>query len=126
MDTNESERKLTDRQRQVIPFLLESGTILEASRLAGVSNTVIYNWLKDPFFRDYLESQRSEILTAAVNRLKFGTVKAANVLLKLLDSDSEVIQRGAANDILTHTTKFKELLEFEQRLTALEKIGGDR
>ncbi len=38
-----------------------------------------------------------------------------------LDSDNETVKRGAANDILHHVARFKELQELEERVSVLEK-----
>ena len=46
-------------------------------------------------------------------------VKAADALAELLEPNNEIIKRGA--DILNHVSKFKEIVDFEARLSKLEK-----
>lgn len=107
-------------KQKAIPFLLSCKDYSQASKEIGVSESQIFEWLKDPEFKAELDSLRNEIIEEAVNILKSSTVKAVTALRDLLDSSNEVVRRGVANDILNHVVKFKELQEFENRLTALE------
>lgn len=108
--------EITDKQRRVLPFLVTCKSIEEAARQADISPKQIYEYLKDPLFKAELELQRKSVVQEAIARLKANTIKAADTLADLLDSESDQIRRGAANDILTHTIKFMDSQEFEDRL----------
>lgn len=117
-------KKLTDRQAKTIPYLLSCSTIQRAAKEAGVSVTQLYEWMNDTesLFKDELNRQRDEVLEYAINKIKSGMTKAADVLVDLMDSENESIKRGAANDILHNVFKFKELQEIESRLDSIEKL----
>lgn len=72
METNKTEKKLTDRQTKTIPCLLACSTTTAAAKQAGVSLIQIYEWMKEPTFKRELENQRAQILEGAINRLKYG------------------------------------------------------
>jgi hypothetical protein len=114
--------KLTDRQLKTIPHILANSTIVRAAKEAEISITQLYAWLAEPEFKAELDRQRNEILEYAVNRLKSGMTKATDTLVALLDSETDAIRRGAANDIIGHVVKFKELQEIEARLETLERL----
>jgi hypothetical protein len=54
------------------------------------------------------------------------SMKAVITLEKLLNAESEAVRRAAANDILGHILKYRELTEFEDRLETVEKIVLER
>lgn len=49
-------------------------------------------------------------------------MKAVNTLEQLLNAESEAVRRAAANDVLGHALKYRELSEIEARLESVEKI----
>jgi len=121
MESSKTRQNVRDRQARAIPFLLSSSTITAAAKQANISTAQIYEWLKDPEFKGELERQRSQMLEDAINRLKFGMTKAADTLVALLDSDNEMVKRGASNDILGHVARFKEIQDLEERILVLEQ-----
>ena len=115
-----SHAELTKRQLQVLPFLLSCPTYEEAARQAHVSVKQIYCWLKTSDFKAELDKRRNEIIEEAVNKLKYNTTIAADTLIALLSHSNPTIQRGVADDLLNHPSKFIELHDIEERLYLLE------
>ena len=111
---------LTKRQLQVIPYILSCSTYEEAARQARISVKQIYCWLKTSTFKTELVRKRNEIIEEAVNKLKYNTTRSADTLVGLLSHSNPTIQRGVANDLLNHVTKFIELHEIEERIQLLE------
>ena len=73
-----------------------------------------------------LSKQREEMVRGSLEVLKSNVGKAAKVLVDLLSSKSEMIRRGAANDILQFTVKSIELEDFHRRLSILEESLAQR
>lgn len=117
----ETEKTLSPNQEKAIPVLISSATNTEAARILDISEVTLYEWLKNPVFKCKLEVERNAIIEAAIGRLKQNAIKAVDTLVELLSSNAEPIKRGAANDILTHLFKYKEQIEIEQRIEAIEK-----
>lgn len=96
------------------------------SRLTGISVKQIYRWLAQANFQEELEKRRNKLSKDAVDKLKVNLTKAATTLVKLLDSNSEAMRRGASNDILNHILRIMELREIEVRLATLEATSQQR
>jgi hypothetical protein len=70
----------------------------------------------------YLSDARKKLLDRALEKLTGISMKAVNTLEKLLSAESEAVRRAAANDVLGHALKYRELSEIEARLESVEKI----
>lgn len=116
-----SDKKFTKKQLETLPHIVTSTTYTEAGDKSGVSKKQIYEWMQQEEFSSEVRKLQDEILEHAICSLKSASTKAVNVLVTLLDEDDPRIQRGVANDILNHSSKFKELLDFESRLNELER-----
>lgn len=112
--------KLSSRQEQAIPFLLQAASEKDKCRLANISRKTYYEWMKDPFFKEELVRRRAELTENAVRQLNVYAIKAIETLHSLLNSTTPSIQRSAANDILQHALRYKEAYEIEERLNRLE------
>ena len=112
--------ELTDRQRRVIAFLLDSPSTEEACRRAKINKTTVYEWLKDERFRHELQRQRDTITQHALDTLKSSIGKAAETLVKHLDSEDERISIRAAESIIEFSQKALEHEQLEKRIEALE------
>lgn len=113
---------LSARQRQVIRILMQSRSIEEGAKWAGLSRTTIYKWLRLPPFQEELSRRRNELMDVGMDTLKSQFEKAAAVLGGLLNSDNETIRRHAANDVIGHAIKAKEIQELEERLSKIEGL----
>lgn len=118
--------ELNTRQKKIMTHLLCCRTVKEASQKAGVRLATVFKWLKDPIFKTELDRLREEVISDVVDRLKVHCMKAADVLVNLMESENEAIRRGSANDILNHTHTFVEMRELAMRLDAVEKTIKDR
>jgi hypothetical protein len=119
--TKNDQNGLTDRQVKALPFFIASSSETAACRDAKIAKQTYYDWLKDPLFRVELAKLREEAVQNAVENLKAHACKAVDTLAGLLDADNLPLRRNAANDILHHIGRFKELQEIERRLTVLER-----
>ena len=112
--------KLTRKQEQAIGALLTEQTLATAAERAGVSEATLRRWLKLPEFLASYRDARRQVMEKAVAQLQQASWAAATTLLKLLGSPSDSVRLRAATAILEQANKGVEMLDFEERLTALE------
>jgi len=117
---------LSSKQLRAIPILIASDTIEEAAQEIGVSRTTLYSWLEKDEFDQAVKVARRKLLDKSLNKLTNVSMKAVNTLEKLLDAESEAVRRAAANDVLNHSLKYRELSEIEERLESVERLVLER
>lgn len=117
---------LNNKQLKAIPILIASDTIEEAAQTIGIARTTLYSWMEKEEFNDAVKTARRKLLDKAMNKLINTSMKAVSTLESLLNADSEAVRRAAANDILAHALKHRELSEIEDRLESVEKIVLER
>ena len=118
---------LTDKQLKAVPHLIASKTLKEGCKKARISRKTLYQWLKDPVFKQEFKNQRDVIIEEALEDLKGNLTKATQTLINLLDeTDSEPLKRYVAKDIIDYVMKARELGELEERLVKIEKIVLER
>ena len=112
---------LTKRQEQVLPILLSSNSYEEAARIAEISPKQIYQWLKEDNFKNELKKRRHEIFCEALSFLKSSITKASKTLTSLLETSDDRLKMQVADKIINNAFKGSELLDFEERISLLEK-----
>lgn len=116
-------RALTPAQQRALEALLLAGSITEAATLAGSTRQALHRWLADPAFVAALREAESEALAALSRRLVTQGEQAAAALTDALDPSQGIKDRlRAAEIVLNNLLKLRELLDFEQRLAALEAL----
>jgi transposase-like protein len=120
-----SDEKLSRKQEQAIAALLSEATVAAAAEKTGVNEVTIYRWLKLPDFLAAYRKARREVVEKAVAQLQQSSWAASTTLVRLLGSSSDSIRLRAAQTILDQANKGIELLDFEERLSALEEQSGD-
>jgi len=96
-------------------------SIVNASRETGVSERTIYRRLADPGFRDKVHEIRRAALEEATGRLSAASSKAIQTMEALMDADVPASTRLAAcRAILEFGSRYREVNEFESRLSQLE------
>lgn len=73
---------------KLISALVSSGTIKEAAKAAGCSESVIYNRLRDEKFFELLQIHRSEYLREALNAIQKNTLAAVNTIAEIMQDKS--------------------------------------
>ncbi len=117
---------LNNRQLKAIPIYIACDTVEEAARQIGINKVTLYAWMKQDEFNQAVTSSRKKLLDKAMHKLMSVSMKAVRTLENLLDADSESVRRAAANDVLGHLLKYRELSEIEERLESVEKIVLER
>ena len=118
--------QLPEKQRRLIPYIINAHTIEQGCRDAGITATTFYMYLKDPAFAQELRKSRDGAVSEAMETLKNATTKAVTELVSLLDSKDENVRRRASVDILSFVTKWREFNEIEDRLVQIERVIVER
>lgn len=118
--------QLPEKQRRLIPYIVNAHTIEQGCRDAGITATTFYEYLKSSTFALELKKARDGAVSEAMETLKNATTKAVTELVSLLDSEDENVRRRASVDILTFVTKWREFNEIEDRLVQIERVIVER
>lgn len=120
---------LTPAQWRGIEALATSKSITEAAEKAGVNRQAIHLWLKDPAFKAGLRDISEETFVGLSLAMLTLAARVPEVYTELFDNPATpgaLVKRAAANDVVTHVVKLRELLTFEDRLAAIEATLAER
>lgn len=114
-------------KRRTIPLVhslalavAEGRSIAEWCRETGTPERTAYTWSKLDDFTSMVAEIQAQTLATAVRKLAAGTTKAAEVLIKLMDSADEKIKLQAARAVLGDYSAFDTYIDVRARLEALE------
>ncbi len=110
------------RRESAALHLARGLTIRNAARSARVGERTLHRWLADPSFRRRVCKLRDEMSNRAAGRLAAGMVRAAEVLSRMLKSDSERARLAAAKVILAAGLQVGELVDLQARIAELEEM----
>ncbi len=119
---NEKPRKSIVSNEVLLISLACGSTIDAAAAKAGLSKRTVNRRLEDPAFRQQLQEFRANMLERASAMLGAAAMEAVKTLLGLMERTIPHSTRlGAARAVIELGLKLRDLLEVEQRLSALEK-----
>ena len=109
----------------LITAFLSNYRSVDIAKAAGVSVTTVNRYKADPAFVAILNERRSEIVNAAVDKMNETILKDVSVLQKIIDNDevNPAVRVNAINTKWSHLREWKSLIDFENRLRALESAG---
>lgn len=89
---------------------------------AGLSIATIKRYKRDPEFKAVLNARRAEIVGAAVDKMTGAILHNADVLQEIIDNPdvNPAVRVQAIGTQWTHLRDWRALLEFDERLRALE------
>jgi hypothetical protein len=114
------------KQDRLALLLAQGETIRHAAGQVGIGEKTAYTWLTDRRFQLHISELRGRMLDAALGRLAEAATKAVDTLVDLLDTGKDAVRVRAALGILNALTQIRPLVEFEQRLAALETIDASQ
>ena len=117
--------KLTFKQEQAVAALLSETTVSAAAEKVGINEATLYRWMNLPPFEARYRKARRQVVEKATAQLQQNAWAASTTLLKLLGAGSESIRLRAAMAILDHANKGVEMMDFEDRLEAIEQFAKD-
>jgi hypothetical protein len=112
---------LSARQQLALPAITAEPTIDGAAKKIGITRKTIYEWLKQEPFKRALEEARKEYVESGFRTLRLAARRAAEKIVKHMDSGDERVSLRAAEDIIEFTQKALEHEGLEKRVVALEE-----
>ena len=114
--------ELTPKQSRALLALLSHSTVVAAADAAGVSEKALYGWLREPAFHAEYLAARRDAFSQAIGRLQGMASEGAAVLLAIATDPTKPASArvAAVRTMFEYGTKWIELQELEQRLSALE------
>src|SRR3712207_8134059 len=115
---------LTPKQEKAVACLLATATITDAAQRAGVGETTLYRWLKEPDFAAAYRDARREAVGQAIARLQHLSSAAAFVLANTMADRSTPasVKVRVASKILHLSLRAVELEDLDERITTLETL----
>lgn len=111
------------RRVRAVIALLRQPTLAKAAREAGLNERTLRRWLNDEGFRAALDATRHEVYGEVLSCMQGGAEKALEALHGVLDDDaarpSEKV--AAARILLDQAHRAAEVLDLDERMSALEK-----
>lgn len=113
----------TPRKEKALQALLVSRTRAEAAKAAGIGESTLREYMKDPEFSAAYKQAAAELLNSATMQLRQHLTAAIDRLGKIVTDDAEAspAQISAARTLLDFNLKFTELTDVLDRLTELEQ-----
>ena len=115
---------ITRNQNRAITALLANATVTDAAAQTGIGHRTLCRWLaEDNAFQAALAQAEGRAIDAATRHLVSLADQAINVLRQTMldDEVSATVRVRAAQSVLDHLLKLRELRNVEQRLTKLEE-----
>ena len=113
---------ITRKQAAAVKALLEHGSLEDAANAAGVSTKTIYRWRQDPLFVAALDKAQGDEIRNAVRVLVVDLRANHEVMREIRDKPTATpgIRLRAAQALDTSLLRWKEIIDIDTRLTALE------
>lgn len=107
---------------------MESRSVAEAARKAGIGEKTAHRYLKDPAVQEALRAASRELLEALTRRLRQLGQDAAETLAQAMRAEdaSWPARIRAADSVIGHLLKVSELLDLEERVARLETLAQER
>lgn len=114
---------MTPRQQKALQALLTAPTKAEAARLAGIGESTLRSYLRDPAFAAAFQRESAALMRDATLRLRQSLTGAVNTLNRIVESadDSPAAQVQAARTLLDFSLRYSENADILDRLDKLEK-----
>jgi transposase-like protein len=112
-------------QERAIIALLSEPTLRAAAASAGISETTLWRWLREPIFKDAYRKARSDALAQATAKLQALAAEAVETLVEIHRNReiSAHIRVSAARAVLDLAYKVHEIEDLEARIEALEEAA---
>src|SRR4051812_4914883 len=114
------------REEAAISALLACPTLDTAAQQAGISESTLRGWLRDPAFQARYREARRQVVEQAVSALQQAAGQAVETLRRSLTCGVPSAEIVAAKAILDQTFRGMEVLDLAGRIEQLEARLGER
>jgi len=120
--------KLSSDQRRAILALISTKSVAEAAKQSKVGQRTLWRWLGNPDFKGELVAAEGELIDSATRRLLQLQAGAIDTVETLMNDQlvRHSVRLRAAQTVLDHLLKLRELRNVEARLAALEAAVNER
>lgn len=110
------------RKELILSALLTNPTVREASKVCGVAERTIYQWLEKPDFKKKYEEMKARIVEDSANYLQVKLNEATKTIMDIMIDEKVATQTrlNAARTVFEYCYKLREQKEVIARLTAIE------
>jgi len=128
MSQTENYQTISPKQARAIVAMVEEPTLEAAADAVGISRATLRRWQANPDFASALATARRAAMGEATSLLASLTVKAAQTLGAVLDSELATANHKirAAQAILENARAAIELDELAGRILELERLESER
>ncbi len=104
---------------------LAAGTsVVEAARLAGISERTAWRRLADADTQQQVRDARAALFASVVGQVTAALTAAVATLVRNLEAEQPAVQVRAAATVLDQVVKLRASEELERRVAALEAVLG--
>lgn len=115
--------KTTPRKERALQALLVNRTQAEAAKAAGISETSLREYMKDPEFIERYRQACGDLLRAAAQQARQGISPALETLREIAETPGNPQARiMAARSTLEYSLRLTERADFLERLERLEEM----
>jgi hypothetical protein len=107
---------------KLVTALACGSTIENAAKQAGVSERTAYRRRNDPAFMKQVDDARADMSKRTMGMMTALGVEAVKTLAELLKpANPSATRLGAARSLLELQNKYRELIDFQERLAVVEQ-----
>ena len=123
MEISEIINKYNKKQMDFIFAMLSTGNISKSCKLANITETTAFKYLKTELKED-LNIIRKKYIDENLKLLEYSVIKATTVIVEILDDNTcpKSIKLNASKTVLDYSLKMREQNEIIDRLKKLEEI----
>src|SRR5215213_1130733 len=116
--------KRSRREESAIAALLACPTIEAAAQQAGVGESTLRGWLRDPAFQQRYRAARRQVVEQSIAQLQQGTTEAVAALRRNLTCGLPAAEIAAAKAVMDYSVKAIELVDLAERVEQLEQAAA--
>ena len=113
---------LTFRQQAALPAIAAAPTLARAARDAGIDETTLRRWLREPLFIDRLTDFRQQAAVIAREELNALARRGMAVFDEAMSDPDPAIRVRAARYALSYTVQFAELQNLGASINELSRL----
>ena len=114
--------KYNKKQVDFIMAMLENGNISKSAKIANITETTAFKYLKDGLNED-IKSIRKLQIEENLKQFEFASLKATEVIINILEDENcpKSIKLNASKTVLDYSLKIREQTEIIERLKNIEE-----